>query len=255
MTGVDVANSWHATAVGSWASGAWTGEIGTVGLSGIGNPAFGYGPDINAALPDFGATADGSTGTTTHCTVSYGSNAFGDNAWSHANQDAIAEALWTLLSAWKVHTPPAFSWKEIRLSAIERIGGEDKVVNGASVYTITSPLAGSYAQAHPPQTAIVCSLKTGGRGARNHGRIFIPASALTVASDGLLNASDGTTIRNAMKTCLTTMNALTGVRAAVVSRVHQTYSDITGVRTGDEFDTQRRRRNKRPETYATTTFP
>lgn len=249
-----MANSWHVTAVGKWNSGAWTGEIGTVGFSGIGNPS-GSGPDINASLPEFGAIADGSTGTTSHCSVSYGSNAFGDTAWSHSNQDAIAEATWALLGAFKVGTPTTFSWQEIRLSAIERVGGKDEVVNGASVYTITAPLAGSYAMSHPPQIATCLSLRTGGRGPRNHGRIFIPTPATTVTSDGLLNASDAGPWRTAMKTCLTTIGALTGVRAAVVSRTHQTYSDITGIRTGDEMDTQRRRRNKRAETYTTLAYP
>jgi hypothetical protein len=72
-------------------------------------------------------------------------------------------------------------------------------------------------------------------------------------TDGLVATSVKTAVNNAAKAFIDTVNAVSGLRTAVVSGTHQTYSDITAVRVGDEFDTQRRRKNGRRETYTTLT--
>lgn len=239
-----MANSWYANAVGAYTSGAWTGEIVSCGIRGVGWDAGGiFAPQINVGLDDFDASPSGDTGTSTHCTVSYGS--VGPTAWTKATQNAIAEALWQWFTDVKAYQATTFAWREIRLSAVEADGS---IVNGASVYTVTAPVAGTGTMTMPPQNAVVSSLVTGGRGPRNRGRIYIP-SITTGSTDGLVATGAKTAVNAATKLLHNTINALTVVNMAVVSKTNQTYSSVTAVRVGDEYDTQRRRRGARRETY------
>jgi hypothetical protein len=246
-----VANRWQCVGVGNFLSGAWNGELATMSFSGVARDTGSFGTDdINQALPEFAAVPSGASSTTAHCTVSYGSEGVG--GWTEANQNSIIEAMWTFLNTLKAYQASAFSWGEIRLSAIESTGA---VVNGATVATITSPLQGTPTMNAPPQLAVASSHVTGGRGPRNRGRNYMPIHSYTSNSttDGLVATSVKTAVNNAAKAFIDTVNAVSGLRTAVVSGTHQTYSDITAVRVGDEFDTQRRRKNGRRETYTTLT--
>lgn len=233
--------------IGGFNSGAWLGEIATIGFSGTARDTGSFTSGaINVSLPTFDAVATGTTGSSSHMTWAYGSEGVG--SWTNANQNTIGEAMWTLLNAIKGFQSTTFTWKEVRLSAITSAGA---VVNGASVGTITSPLAGAAAQAAPPQQAVVSSLVTGGRGPRNRGRLYIPATVLSLGTDALVGPSTATTVNNASKAFINACNAISGIRCAVVSGTYGTYSDITSVRIGDEVDTQRRRRMRRKEVYTT----
>jgi len=240
-----MANSWHCVAYGTYDSGVWVGELATMSLSGAARDTGSFSAgEINVGLIEYDAVATGTSGSSTHFTWAYGSNGIG--AWTEANQNAIGEAMWGFLTAVKGYQPTTFSWKEVRISAISSAG---PVVNGASVGTITTPIVGTGSMSAPPQNAIVSSLVTGGRGPRNRGRLYIPAPGAAPTTDGLLSTGMKTAVNNGSKALVNAVDAVSGLRAAVVSRTHATYSDITKVRVGDEFDTQRRRRNGRRETY------
>ena len=240
-----MANSWHCVAYGTYDSGVWVGELATTSLSGAGRDTGSFtAGDINVTLPEFVAVATGITGSSTHFTWAYGSEGVG--CWNNANVAAIGEEMYTWLVALKAYQASTFSWKEVRISAVETDG---TIVNGASVGTITTPIVGTGGMSAPPQNAIVSSLVTGGRGPRNRGRLFIPAPGAAPTADGLLSTAQKTAVNNASKAVVNSVNAISGIRAAVVSRTHGTYSDIIKVRVGDEFDTQRRRRNGRNEVY------
>lgn len=239
-----MATSWYANVLGAYTSGAWSGEIVSCGVRGVGWDAGGImGPVINDPLEEFSAAPSGDTGTTAHCTVAYGS--VGPTAWAKATQNTIAEALWQWATDLKTYQATTFGWREIRVSAVEADGS---IVNGASVYTITAPIAGAGTMTSPPQAAVVSSLVTGGRGPRNRGRIYVP-NVVTPSTDGLVSAGTKTSVNSATKALHNTINAATVVNMAVVSRTNGTYSSITAVRVGDEIDTQRRRRGARKETY------
>lgn len=242
-----MANRWHCVGVGSFDSASWAGEIAQVGISGVGSAGVALSTGhINTSLIEFSAVADGTNATTTHCTVNYGS--IGQDVWTAANQNTIAEAMWAFLNASKASQASTFSWKEIRLSAFTSDG---KVVNGASVYTITAPLVGGGSIAFPPQTAVVTSLVTGGRGPRNRGRIYLPFHVGTLGTGALVPAGSVSGGNTNTKTLVNAVNAMDNLQCAVVSPTHQTFSDVTAVRTGDELDTQRRRRGGRKEVYTT----
>lgn len=246
-----MANRWQCVAVGSFNSGAWNGELATMSFSGLARDTGSFGTgDINQALVEFAAVPSGSSDTTAHLTVSYGSEGVG--GWTQANQNGILEAMWEFLDDLKAYQASTFTWKEIRLSAITSAGA---VVNGATVGLLTSPLAGTGTMNAPPQLAVASSHVTGGRGPRNRGRNYIPIHTYTsnTTTDGLIATAVKTASNNAAKAFIDTVNAISGIRCAVVSGVHQTYSDITAVRVGDEFDTQRRRKNGRREIYTSLT--
>lgn len=242
-----MANSWRAVAYGSFNSGEWDGEIATIGFSGAcrDSGSFSAGA-INEALPEFAAVPSGGTDTSTHMNWSFGSSGVG--GWTEANQKAIGEVLWEYLDDIKASQGNAFSWKEIRVSAINADG---TVVNGASVGTFTSGLVGSSVQTMPPQVAIVSSQVTGGRGPRNRGRLYIPAHAPGVSTGIVVSAAQQTIVNNAAKTAILAFNGITGIRCAVVSRTHATYSDVVLVKVGNQLDTQRRRREGVKEVYTT----
>lgn len=240
-----MANSWTAQMYGSFNSGAWLGEIATMTLSGAARDTGSFTAGaINESLIEFDAVPSGVAGSSTHFTWNYGSEGVG--VWNNANVAAIGEACWTFLNAIKSYSASTFSWKEVRISAVESSG---VVVNGASVGTITAPLVGPSSLANPPQTATVCSLVTGGRGPRNRGRLYVPAQVPSSGTDALVPTAQKTAINAATRSLINDVNGISGIRAAVVSRTHGTYSDIVSVRMGDEYDTQRRRRNGRRETY------
>lgn len=244
-----MANRWHCVGVGQFTSGAWNGEIATIGFSGIARDTGSFATDaINESLPEFAAVPSGAQDTTTHLTVYYGSEGVG--GWTEANQNSILEAMWTFLQVVKAYQATGFYWQEIRLSAIQSDG---KVVNGATVGEITTPFAGAAAMTTPPQLAVASSHVTGGRGPKNRGRNYVPIHAYSgnTTTDGLIATSVKTALNNGSKAFIDTCNAISGIRCAVVSGLHQTYSDITAVRVGDEFDSQRRRKNARDETYTT----
>nr|CRY95220.1 hypothetical protein [uncultured prokaryote] len=244
-----MANRWQMVLYGQFAAGEWDGEIATMSFSGTCKDTGGYTPPvINEALPEFAAVPSGGTDTTTHMNVTFGSSGIG--AWTEANQKLALELGWTFMDAVDVYQVDDFRWTEVRLSAIEADGS---VVNGATVGALTSVIPGTATTLTlPPQTAVVCSHRTGGRGPRNRGRNYLPLHTTGgLTTDALVLAALKTNLNNYTKNFVQGIQAITGWNCAVVSATHQTYSDITAVSVGDEIDTQRRRRNERRETYQT----
>jgi len=242
-----MANRWQCVLKGEFLAGEWNGEIATMSFSGACRDTGSWTADtINGALVEYAAVPVGSTDTTAHMNVSFG--AAGVGAYTEANQKLVLELGWTFMDAIDVYQVDDFKWQEVRLSAIESDG---TVINGATVGTITSPIPGTaLTLTLPPQTAVVCSHRSGGRGPRNRGRNYMPLHTTGgLTTDALILAALKTNLNNASKAFIDGVNAITGWRCAVVSSTHQTYSDITAVAVGDEVDTQRRRRNDRRETY------
>lgn len=240
-----MANSWRCVAYGSFDSGPWAGEIATISFSGAARDSGAFsGTAIDEALPEFAAVPSGGSGSSTHFTWAYGSSGVG--AWTEANQEAIGEVMWEYLDDIKANQSSAFSWREVRISAINSDG---TIVNGASVGTMTPTIDPTATQGLPPQLAIVSSLITAGRGPRNRGRLYIPAYGTGPGTGATVSAGTIGVVNTATKTAIDAFNAISGIRCAVVSRTHATYSDVTFVRCGDQFDTQRRRRNGVRETY------
>lgn len=236
-------------------TGTWAGEIWQTGFSIAGADDWGgdFGPVVDATLGNITVDPSGDTGAWSKGTYTLGAK--GPTHFTQAEQAATAVAAWNLIDALKGLMPSDMRATEIALAAIQDNG---KVINGASVFTIASPLVGtaSATTQMPPEVAVVASLRTGGRGPRNRGRMFLPLNCATNSS-GLVAAGSLTTTVNAVKALAEALQvANPGAGMCVVHQAGLTYSSITRVQAGNHWDAQRRRQNALPETRteATITF-
>lgn len=241
------ARSWYATMHGRYVSGVWQGEIAQVGVRGTATDSGGYfTPVVNAPLGTFEAVADGDIDQTADFDISYGFR--GTSQLTKSHQIAIAGACRTFMDAVKsLQINSGFQWHEVRIAALDANGD---YINGASIFSLRTPINGSGGQTQLPQSCVVASLRTGGRTARSRGRIYIPMSGAALAAGGLVQPTTIGTVGNATKALFTSLDSISAdVYPGVVSQTYGTWSSVTVIKVGDEVDTQRRRRNFRNETY------
>lgn len=235
---------------GVFTAGLWGAEEAQMGWSLRAGEAPVAGVAIDSDLPTFIALPSGGSGSWAGGTYSLGWT--GDLGVTE--QEVLAVAALTFAGDVDQWQSDDFAWNEIRISAFNPDGS---VVNGASVFTIGTPVAGDATTMNlPPQNAIVSSFITGGRGARNRGRNYMPLHTATALADGaVFGSSNRTTLLTAQANCMGAMGAGGVVYPAVISMAHGTYSDIVTLRVGDLVDTQRRRRESGVETFSTLAFP
>lgn len=238
----------YATAAlrGEWTSGNFQGEVAQTQISLVCIDGGGdFPPVINQSLPVFSATASGDYEETGPFRMYYGSK--GLAAWDAASQVAIATALKAWGEAVKTKLSTQFSWTSVALQAFESDGS---VVNGATIAEFNMPVPGTVTTSTTwdPTNALCASYFTGGRGARNRGRSYMPWHSVSQNS-GLVTTSDKNTLGTATLAMHNAVNAIPGVRHAVVSKKYLTYSAIRSIEVGDELDHQQRRRRGRREQY------
>lgn len=240
-----VARYWRAVAVGYYTSGNWQGEMATFGISGVAVDGGGTFPTVILEnLPTFDASPTADTADLTAFTVQYGSVGSGD--WSKANQDSIATAMRKLVDGVKAYQDGAFSWQEIRVSAYD---ANHDVINGASIYTLKTPVVGTAGSLMDPASSACVSLRSGGRGPRARGRFYVPCVPSVAVTAGLLSTSTRSTIGTIAGDVIGDLQALSNVEPAIVSRTGMVYSTITRVQVGDVLDNVSRRRRRRRELY------
>jgi hypothetical protein len=124
-----------------------------------------------------------------------------------------------------------------------------------------TPTFGTGGNAHPFQTAIVSSLRTGTPGASGRGRLYWPATAIAIQTSTLRPATATiTSTLSGVKTLLSGVQAaidvtLDGVSLCVWSRSLNSTANVTSVQMGDVLDTQRRRRDVLVEGYSSLAYP
>jgi len=147
----------------------------------------------------------------------------------------------------------------VRLEARFLDGSLEIVSEGARA----TPIGGTGLVAHPYQNALVTSLRTNTPGAAGRGRLYVPATGVTLqaASLRLLN-TDVTSYVTGMRTYLTAIDtaietALGPVNAQLVvwSRKGSSTAVVNRLQMGDVIDTQRRRRDTLFETYQEVSYP
>lgn len=128
-----------------------------------------------------------------------------------------------------------------------------------SAVSLGAPVAGSGACTKPPQCALVVSLLTGRPGRSYRGRFYWPAITQAMTASGKWGGTSTTTLANAFKALL--LESVAGVgtgeqamRVVVASAATGDLTAVSSVRVGDVVDTQRRRRDKMVETYASVTI-
>ncbi len=123
------------------------------------------------------------------------------------------------------------------------------------------PTPGSASGGHAFQTSLVFSLRTATPGARGRGRLYWPATGISVTATTLrVNAAALTSAVAAIKTYLGGIEAaieatLPGVSLCVWSRTAPNLYPVTSIQSGDVLDVQRRRRDQTIESYSSTTWP
>ena len=144
----------------------------------------------------------------------------------------------------------------IKLSVIDP---EGLLVGEPKWYDYTTPVVGTSTVNVPPQDSIVVTLTTPeSRGLAYKGRIFLPAGFGDVqGSDGRLTSTQTNAIAQRFKTLFDAINngfstVLNAPYVVVASNVRTGATNrVTGVQVGNLVDTQRRRRNRLNESYAT----
>lgn len=246
-----IANRFRCVARGAFDAGTWVGEEAQIGFSGVMTDvdADWAAPAIDTPLRTFTANPGGGIETVGGLgVVNYGAEGPGESGFNKANQKAIAAAFRVYLDALKSYWSASFKWTEIRLSAFDPAGD---VINGATVVVLEAPVAGTDAsQDLPPQTAIVQTLMSNGRGPRNRGRWYVPAhSSAPVSTGGTVNGAVMNGMNTNAKALWTTVGALPHVFPAIVSAQHQSFSQVVSFKVGNRFDTQRRRSGGLRETF------
>lgn len=118
-------------------------------------------------------------------------------------------------------------------------------------------IPGSAANAHPAQTSVVVSLRTSSSSATGKGRLYWPATGLTVQPTTLrFNGTQLTSFLTGMESYLalvrTAIRGVGGMNTAVLavwSRTNASTLPVLQLRAGDVPDVQRRRRDKFIESY------
>lgn len=189
----------------------------------------------------------------------------GLNADSGLGQQTMIDMAAAGYAYWQSVRAQCFSGIELQEFRIYAIGPDKKAVGGSSnKFVLKTPVAGTGNTQMPPQLAIATSLRSASRGKRGHGRFYLPWPAFqTLDSSGLISTSTRTTLANAARTLVNSINSIntfgagdqtTDVTVAVVSLDRQDYYDVNRVAVGDVCDTIRTRRNQLPEQYTTVTL-
>jgi hypothetical protein len=126
--------------------------------------------------------------------------------------------------------------------------------------TKTTPTPGTGTSALPFQSAYVVSLRTPGVGGRARGRLYFPATGVTLSSTTLRPSSPTpSSFLAAVNQYLGFIEAaiepiLSGTALCVWSRLSQNLNLVNKLQVGDILDVQRRRRDSLIENYVTATY-
>jgi hypothetical protein len=125
-----------------------------------------------------------------------------------------------------------------------------------------SAVPGTGAAPHPPQCAMVFSLRTQTPGPSGRGRMYWPATGVAMSSSTLRGDSAVVgaaltafkTYMAAIETAIETVLAVP-VSLDVWSRKNASSATVDRLQIGDVVDTQRRRRDTLPEAYQEVSYP
>lgn len=177
-----------------------------------------------------------------------------------AEAQAIATAWGTFFTA--NATGIGTNWKTlgVKVSMVNTSGHADPSLT--QYYYYPTAKVGDAASAHfPPQIALVATLTTARpRGYGSKGRMYIPGVIKSLDSTAHIDPAATALIATGVKTMLDAINASPDVPGSVVLNSalsagvpgHPALMEkVTGVRIGNVYDTQRRRRNQLVEQYST----
>lgn len=142
------------------------------------------------------------------------------------------------------------------------VRNENESLEAVSEVAYPVPIAGTGTANKTPQSSVVGSLRTTTPGPRGRGRMYWPALSCTLSTAFQITAPTTADIAAGFSAYLQALNdqvlalfplsfAFVGVRSVTD---HQT-RPVNAIHVGTVLDTQRRRRDAIPETYAIVPFP
>lgn len=169
---------------------------------------------------------------------------------------ALITAMGTLMGNVQLQWASYSRLTGIRVAAVGMSGAE---LGEAVEIDRTTPIVGLENNILPQATIVVSLRSSSSSGSGNRGRMYLPhvKFPLMTASPYAAGTSTAGLVSAAatfINSCETAINFVTDDTcfAAIMSQVGSgTHKQITEVRVGNVVDTQRRRRNQLPETYAT----
>jgi hypothetical protein len=185
-----------------------------------------------------------------------------------ATAAAIAPLWTTFFTATGTKISNVYRTLQIKVSQLDTDGDVD--LDKIDIYDYPTAIAGaSSSSPMPPQIALAATLTSDiQRGLASKGRMFLPGvNAGISTTDPKITATDQGNIATNLKTFFDAVNASGSIANDVVlaskghkltvvqdpdnySYVNGVIAEVTGLRVGDAYDTQRRRRNAIGEVYA-----
>lgn len=210
------------------------------------------------------------------CKVSINGTMFGGlEHWSTGfylgatGADAVAptDAFMAILaSSWKTFFTAASSKIGLDYSTTSYraalMGTDGKAIPGAiNNFYEGTPYTGAGGPAKlPPQCALVATLTTATpRGLGSKGRMYLPGISASVGSDGHIQPTDTLAIATNLRNFLAALNASVEHPGTVITASQGSKAPlvgapvnrvVSGVKVGNVYDTQRRRRNELVESYS-----
>lgn len=156
----------------------------------------------------------------------------------------------------------SYLWKTegVKISPMNQDGTTNKDAVVTSPYT-TAVEGNNAGTGFPAQVSLVATLLADtGRGLAGKGRMYLPGFAVGIDGTGHLAPGTNSAVANALKTFFDSVEASIDVEGQVINASHgrapftgstATNRNVTHIRVGNVYDTQRRRRNSLVEAYAT----
>jgi hypothetical protein len=186
-----------------------------------------------------------------------------------ATAAAIAPFWTTFFTGGNSKIGAAYKTDQIKVSQLEIDGDVD--LDMIDIYDYPTPVTGTNGGApQPPQITLAATLTSDlQRGLAAKGRMFLPGINLPVFNnDPRISPTEQGQITTGLKTFFDAVNASTSIAGSVIlaSKGRKTTpiqdpdnwfyvggknARVTGVRVGNVYDTQRRRRGEIPEVYTT----
>lgn len=144
--------------------------------------------------------------------------------------------------------------------------GENELTLSVAEGLLGTPVTGGGSASKTPQDAVVFSLRTSTPGPRGRGRMYFPAVGASLSAAFQLTgpspagiAADAKTWLNAigsqMNAYFASISSVLTVVLSVRSQTDHVCRNVNQIQVGAVLDTQRRRRDSLPETYASVSYP
>lgn len=176
-------------------------------------------------------------------------------AWVDAVRDAWA-TIWTTAAR---GISDAYTFNQVKAAVLGTDGKYDPAIAPVISYPNTALVGGSTGNPLPPQCSLVATLVAGsGKGLAGKGRMYIPGVRIGVDGGGKLSESYTSGMATALAGFFNTINSAGGAPGRVINASEGTRVLVVpnpknllvnGVRVGNVYDTQRRRRNALDEQY------